>query len=69
MKLSTYTPNHVDEIEQLFIKTFSDSEGQSEGERIGRLARDFMENTNAKDLYCFVATENGHLIGSIFFLD
>ena len=34
MKLSTYNPNNADEIEQLFIKTFSDSEGQSEGEVI-----------------------------------
>jgi len=35
MKLSTYNPNNADEIEQLFIKTFSDSEDQSEGEVIG----------------------------------
>jgi len=27
MKLSTYNPNDIDEIKQLFITTFSDSEG------------------------------------------
>ena len=67
MKISIYTPTHADEIEQLFIKTFSDSEGRSEGEVIGRLVRDFMDNTNANNLYCFIATENEKIIGSIFF--
>ena len=67
MKISTYTPNHADEIEQLFVKTFSDSEGRSEGEVIGSLVRDFMDNTDADDLYCFIATENGKIIASIFF--
>ena len=67
MKLSTYTPNNADEIEQLFIKTFSDSEGLSEGEVIGSLVRDFMASTDTCDLYCFIATENEQIIGSIFF--
>ena len=67
MKLSTYKSNNADEIEQLFIKTFSDSEGRSEGEVIGSLVRDFMDNTDANDLYCFIATENEQIIGSIFF--
>ena len=67
MKLSIYNPNHANEIEPLFIKTFSDSEGQAEGEVIGHLVRGFMENTEANDLYCFVATENEQIIGSIFF--
>jgi len=67
MKLSMYTPKDADEIEQLFIKTFSDSEGQSEGEVIGSLVRDFMASTDANDLYCFIATESEQIIGSIFF--
>ena len=67
MKLSKYNPNNADEIEQLFIKTFSDSEGQSEGEVIGRLVRDLMGSTDANDLYCFIATENEQIIGGVFF--
>ncbi len=67
MNLSTYNPNNADEVEQLFIKTFSNSEGQSEGEVIGSLVRDFMASTDANDLYCFIATENEQIIGSIFF--
>ena len=67
MKTSIYKPNNADEIEQLFIKTFSDSEGRSEGEAIGSLVRDFMDNTDANDLYCFIATEHEQIIGGVFF--
>ncbi len=67
MKLTKYNPKNTSEIEQLFIKTFSDSEGQSEGHLIGRLVRDFIDNTDPKDLYCFVAIEDKQIIGSIFF--
>ena len=67
MKFSKYNPNNADEIEQLFIKTFSDSEGPSEGELIGRLVKDMMAGTDANDLYCFIATENEQIIGGVFF--
>jgi putative acetyltransferase len=67
MRYSAAQPNDADEIERLFIKTFSDSEGQTEGEMIGRLARDFMSGTPDSDLYCFVARENEQIVGSIFF--
>jgi len=67
MKLSIYNPNNADEIEQLFIKVFSDSEGQSEGEIIGHLVRDFMDSADVNDPHCFIATEDEQIIGSIFF--
>jgi putative acetyltransferase len=67
MKLSTYNPSNIEEIKQLFTKTFSDSEGQSEGILIGNLAYDLMTGTDGNDLYGFVATENEQIIGSIIF--
>ena len=67
MKLSTYNPGNIEEIKQLFTKTFSDSEGQSEGLLIGDLAYDLLTSTDGHDLYCFVATENEQIIGSIIF--
>ncbi len=67
MKLAKYNANNAAEIEKLFVKTFSDSEGQSEGELIGGLVKDFLDSTDAGDLYCFVATENEQIIGGIFF--
>jgi len=67
MDISKYTPDQTDEIEQLFTKTFSDSEGQAEGKLIGALVRKMMATTDPKDLYCFVATENEQIIGGVFF--
>lgn len=55
------------EIQHLFTKTFSDSEGQSEGALIGRLVLDLMNETDSRDIFGFVATENEQIIGSIFF--
>jgi putative acetyltransferase len=67
MKLSAYNPNDTADIERLFISTFSDSEGQSEGEIIGQLVRNFMTSTDKRDFYCFVATEADQIVGGIFF--
>ena len=67
MKFSAYSPGDVDEIERLFITTFSDSEGQSEGEMIGRLVRDLINNIDDSDLYCFTASKDDQIIGGIFF--
>lgn len=67
MKLSAYQAADKSEIQQLFSKTFADSEGQSEGELIGRLVLDLMTETDAKDIFGFVATENQKIIGGIFF--
>ena len=67
MKLSAYNPNDAAEIERLFIKTFADSEGQSEGEIIGRLVSNFMSRTGKSDYYGFVATEADLVVGGIFF--
>ena len=67
MKLSAYNPNKIEEIKQLFTKTFSDSEGQSEGLLIGNLVHELLTSTAGHDFYCFVATENKQIIGSIIF--
>ena len=67
MKLSTYKKSDIEEIKQLFLRVFSDSEGQEEGSLIGRLVLDIMTSTDAQDIYGFIATENDQIIGSIFF--
>jgi putative acetyltransferase len=67
MQFSKARLDDAAEIERLFIKTFADSEGQAEGELIGRLARAFMSDTPEGDLYCFVARKDGQIVGSIFF--
>jgi predicted N-acetyltransferase YhbS len=67
MELSEYHSSDIEEIEDLFLKVFSDSEGQSEGLLIGKLVRDLMNDTARGDLYGFIAKENGQIVGSIFF--
>ena len=67
MHLSKYSSNDSKEIETLFIKVFSDSEGQTEGKLIGKLVYDLMISTASNDLHGFIAKENEQIIGSIFF--
>lgn len=67
MIYSEYNPSKIEEINQLFIKTFSDSEGESEGLLIGELTNSLMTSTDASDFYCFVATENDEIVGGVIF--
>jgi putative acetyltransferase len=67
MIYSPYCSSDADKVTQLFITTFSDSEGPAEGERIGRLAKDLVNTTDKNDLYCFVARDDARIAGSIFF--
>ena len=65
MKYSEYNPTKIEEINQVFIKSFSDSEGKSEGLSIGELTNNLITNTDG--FYCFVATDNDKIIGSVIF--
>ena len=67
MELLTYHTSNIKEINQLFINTFTDSEGEPEGVIIGKLVNDYMTITDAKDFYCFVASEDKQIIASVFF--
>ncbi len=67
MKFSTCNASNIEEIKQLFTEAFSDSEGQEEGFLIGNLVHELLTAINDNDLYCFVATENEQIIGSIIF--
>lgn len=67
MRYSEYNPSKIEEINHLFIKTFTDSEGKSEGLTIGELTNNFMTSTDTNDFYCFVVTDNDKIIGGVFF--
>lgn len=54
-------------IVQLFRSVFADSEGETEGELIGKLAADLFETTNERDLFNYVADADGRVVGSVFF--
>ncbi len=65
MECSAYNPDDADRIEDLFVSTFTDSEGRSEGVTVGGLAGELMRSTGEGDLYGFVAMDNAELTGAI----
>jgi len=67
MEFLEYKSGDVDEIKELFTKTFSDSEGKSEGILIGNLAVDLITKTSTEDRHIFITKENEKIIGSIIF--
>ena len=66
IRFSTYEACDQQEIEALFTRTFSVSEGQTEGKLIGHLARELMTGTDPGDLFGFIAIEQEHIVGCIF---
>lgn len=56
MQHSLYTGGFDKDIIQLFQKTFSDSEGEKEGDAIGELVQNFLENTPKQERRVFVTT-------------
>lgn len=54
-------------ITSLFYSVFSLSEGEEEGLAVCKLARDLMVITDESDLYGFVAVDEEHILGAIFF--
>ena len=67
MFFSLCSPCDTEEIIQLFKKTFSDSEGLTEGELIGNLAEDLMEGIEGDGILCFKAVEDERIVACIFF--
>lgn len=67
MKHNLYTEGLDEEITQLFIQSFTDSEGQAEGEVIGALVRRFLEHTPASEKRVFITVEGEEVVGGVIF--
>lgn len=67
MKSSEFTPPYSKEVVDLFVKVFSDSEGEEEGRTIGNLVSNLIETTPDQDLIGFIAKSSNEVIGCIFF--
>lgn len=67
MKCRSYQLDDSSKVEALFLSTFTDAEGESEGKLICSLVRDLTSDTDIHDLYGFVSVDRGELIGAIFF--
>lgn len=55
------------EVVALFTETFSSSEGEEEGRKIGNLVSRLIANTNNKEIVAVGAYENEAVVGAIFF--
>lgn len=54
-------------IRQLFVSTFTQSEGAEEGQLIGGLVRDLLRETPKKDIRVFCAYRENRIIGAAIF--
>lgn len=54
-------------IESLFTAVFTESDSETEGLLVGRLARELIEGTNESDLSGYVGEREGALVASLFF--
>lgn len=66
MNYSVFDASKSQEVIDLFIRVFTDSEGQDEGIAIGNLVSELL-NTNEHDLFGFVGTDQGKVVAGIFF--
>ena len=67
MRLAPFEEADKQVIKDLFERTFSDSDGPTEGKRVGQLARHIMQEAETDHAAGFVALENETLVGCIFF--
>ena len=67
MHYTTLDTSDEQDVKQLFIRTFAESEGQSEGELIGGLVLEILTATPADDFCGFVACKDDQIIGCIIF--
>ena len=67
MKIIDYNNGTITEVQTLFENTFSDSEGQSEGEIISNLVADILSNSDQNEIYCFGVEEQKKIIACVIF--
>ncbi len=67
MKFAACGADEAPEIRRFFIETFTDSEGQQEGQLVGELAHELLITTAAEDMCAFQARDAGQLVGCILF--
>ena len=67
MNLRHHNAEETTAIVHLFRSVFAASEGEAEGALIGKLATDLFETADNRDLFNYVAIDDGRVIASIFF--
>ena len=67
MHINEFGPEYFDQTVALFIKAFTDSEGEEEGTTVGQLVTDLVTTTEPQHLFGFNALSNNEVIAALFF--
>jgi len=67
MMCSLFELSYLEEVVELFQNVFSTSEGVAQGQSIGNLVINLINNTDQQDLIGLVALDSEKIVGSIFF--
>ncbi|WP_370980190.1 GNAT family N-acetyltransferase [Agaribacterium sp. ZY112] len=67
MEFKSHTHFSVEEISKIFRRSFSDAEGEQEGEQVASLVGELIDTSPEQDIRGFVAEYQTKLLGSIFF--
>ncbi|WP_298911065.1 GNAT family N-acetyltransferase [uncultured Aliiroseovarius sp.] len=67
MKFKTGHAGHTNDIEKLFLNTFTASEGEEEGRIVSQLTSRLMQSDQQQDILCCTAWDAETLLGCIFF--
>lgn len=67
MEFRAFRADDASAVIELFRATFTDSDDEQEGEMVSGIARALVATTGPDDLYGFVATDRGALVGAVFF--
>jgi len=67
MDFRTHNPSDASSIETLFLSVFTNSEGESEGLLVSKLAKEMLSTTKREDLFGFVACDGSQIVGAILF--
>lgn len=67
MEFTSEYKNIASDIVQMFLETFTVSEGAEAGKLIKNLVADMLFSLTAKDMYVFSAVENATVLGTVIF--
>jgi len=67
MEYSASIIGREQQIIDLFIASFAESDGTEEAELIGEFVRHMLHDTPERDLFVFIAEDSGEIIGSVMF--
>ncbi|MDC7248805.1 MAG: hypothetical protein PQJ49_02675 [Sphaerochaetaceae bacterium] len=65
MNYRQYKKGEENRICEMYYKSFEASDGEKEGRLIKNLVKDFFQLTPTKNIYVFVAEDEGIIVGSI----